>query len=179
MTSFWPCPVCRLLLKKRGQLNKTMQTIMRNRIKSKWEKIILHMEICHRDVLILHFSLWIPAFLAKCWRDNYQTLWGRSLFPEILPCWSPCRSRYPRLPAGCCGWLTCCAHLPACWKCTALMAPAAALSCTNKKPAHTSQMSEGTKIRQLTHTWQWRPQNSHCWMIQMYNLSIWGVNWSH
>lgn len=110
----------------------------------------------------------------------YQTLWGRSPFPEIRPCWWPCRCRYPRRPVGCCGWLTCCAPLPACWKCTALTAPAAALSCTNEKQkAHTTAERGQEKIRQPTHAW---PQNSHCsahLMLQMYNLTIFDVSWSH
>lgn len=75
----------------------------------------------------------------------YRTLWGRAPFLEILPCWWPCKCRYPRRPVGCCGWLACCAHLPACWKCTAPMAPAAALSFTSIKQKHTTQMSDGRK----------------------------------
>lgn len=81
---------------------------------------------------LLFGSVWLSHWFPHA----YQTLWGRAPSPETPPCWWPCRCRSPRHPVGCCGWLTCCAHLPACWKCTALTAPAAALSCTEDNNKH-------------------------------------------
>lgn len=63
----------------------------------------------------------------------YRTLWGRAPSPVSRPCWWPYRCRPRRHPAGCCGWSACCVRCPACWTCTARMAPVAALSCATSK----------------------------------------------
>ncbi len=90
------------------------------------------------------FRPWLPFWSVwlKASKHSYRTLWGRAPSPEIPPCLWPCRCRFPRHPVGCCGWLTCCVPLQACWKCTAPTAPAAALSCTNTKQKHTPEMSD-------------------------------------
>lgn len=148
------------------------------------DKVVLFLSVNSKKYHI--FWPWLPVWSVwlKASQHPYRTLWGRAPSPEILPCLWPCRCRFPRHPVGCCGWLTCCVRLQACWKCTAPTAPAAALSCTNTKQKHTPEMSDGGggHIWQPAHTWQWPLQNSHRstpLMLQMYNLSTLDVTWSH
>lgn len=110
----------------------------------RWQNTAQQFLKCHGEPKVLFYLLksnptdfLFGLFDCQPWfnacQHPYQTLWGRAPSPEILPCWWPCKCRCPRRPVGCCWWLTCCDHLPACWKCTALTTPAAAPSCTNQK----------------------------------------------
>lgn len=89
--------------------------------------------------MILFKSKWTFGTLGGA----YRTLWGRPPSPEIPPCWWPCRCRSPRPPDGCCARLTCCGRRPAGWWCTARRAPAAALSCPDKKQKRTPPVKLG------------------------------------
>lgn len=127
---------------------------------------------------LLFGSVWLSHWFPHA----YRTLWGRAPSPETPPCWWPCRCRSPRHPVGCCGWLTCCAHLPACWKCTALTAPAAALSCTEENNKHYKWATGRKNATTDSHLTVCPQQNSHLstpLMLQMYNLSTLDVSWSH
>lgn len=111
----------------------------------------------------------------------YQTLWGRAPSPEIRPCCQLCRCSYRRHSVGYCGWLTCCVHPPSGWTCTCLTAPAAVLSCTDKKSKsqwHTSPVSKWGQTHMPPSLARMKVATapSH---LQTYNFSTLDVNWSH
>lgn len=115
----------------------------------------------------------------------YQTLWGRALSPEIQPCCWLCRCSYPRRSVGCCGWLTCCVHLPSCWTCTSLTVPVSVPSCTEthththtKSQRSTSPVSKWGQTHTLPSVARMKVTTapSH---LQTYNFSTLDVNWSH
>lgn len=104
--------------------------------------------------------------------NTHQTLWGRALSPEILPCWWPCRSRFPRRPAGCCGWSACSARPPACWRRTAPTAPAAALSCTKKKKGEWAE-EETAADSHPTVTYYAASTLQHVWCYRCIISALW------